>query len=80
MLCDACNNAILKWIDSKPSEVLPQISITYGSGAAYDHSIAGVVEKRHARWEQWRDLVRENKTAIKAACAAGHHATEASNA
>lgn len=72
-ICDACNAAITKWIDSKPQDVLPHFGFLYGSAAAYDSTPRGVTDARHSRYETWRTLVRDAKTAIKNNCRQGNH-------
>lgn len=72
-ICDACNAAITKWIDSKPQDVLPRLGFVFGSGAAYDTTPRGVADALHTRYETWRTLVRDNKTAIKNNCRQGNH-------
>jgi hypothetical protein len=58
------------WLDARPTRSL---SFTYGSGAAYDSSPAGVRDSRRARADAWYALVREQRAGIAAACrAAGH--------
>jgi hypothetical protein len=52
---------------------MPRFGFTFGSGAAYDSSPAGVRDARRVRTERWYALVREQMNGIAAACrAAGH--------
>ena len=74
-LCQPCDDLCTKWLDSKPSQVLPTFGFAYGSGAAYDVSAAGVRDNTSARYERWRQLVREQMDGIAAACRAAGHAT-----
>lgn len=75
-LCEACRDESDRWLDTKPSEVMPSFGIAYGSGAAYDSTAAGIRDNNSARWKAWRELVVQQRRAIRAACAADHHATE----
>jgi len=61
---------INRWTDTKPSS---GFSFTYGSGAAYDASIAGIRDARKARHETWRCLVNRQIKMIRGACLAGGH-------
>lgn len=66
------------WLDSKPSVVLSTFGIAYGSGAPYDVSVAGLLDRRRSRYEQWHQLVREQMAGIAEHCrAAGHVSTPA---
>lgn len=73
-LCATCQAESDRWLESSPSEVLPLLSIAYGSGAAYDTTGAGIRQRRSARWQQWRDLVVFQRNLIREGCASGHHA------
>lgn len=61
---------INRWTDTKPSS---GFSFAYGSGAAYDASIAGIRDARRARYEAWRRLVNRQIEMIRAACLAEGH-------
>ena len=73
-LCGPCTAARNAWLDSRPSAVLPTFGFAFGSGAAYDTSVAGVNAARRARYSRWSTLVREQRDAIAAACRNGQHA------
>lgn len=72
MLCDACRAESDAWLDTRPSEVYPNVGIT--SGAAYDDTATGAAERNSGRWKAWRDLIRSQRELIRAGCAAGRHA------
>jgi hypothetical protein len=72
-LCAACSAESEAWLDTSPATVLPRLGIAYGSGAAYDVSLAGVIERRRARHAEWAALVRRQRALIVSGCAAGHH-------
>jgi hypothetical protein len=72
-LCAACSAESVAWLDTSPATLLPRLGIAYGSGAAYDNTLAGVVERRRMRHEEWAALVRRQRALIVAGCAAGHH-------
>jgi hypothetical protein len=67
-LCPPCIEKRMRWLDSNPLKVLPSFGIAYGSGALYDVSAAGVLDRRRARYEQWRALVREQMAGIASDC------------
>lgn len=72
-LCPPCVERRTAWLDANPLVTLPRFGFTFGSGAAYDTSPAGVRDNRAARARAWYALVREQRAAIAAACrAAGH--------
>lgn len=70
--CAACALARERWLDTTPT-MLDTPGFTFGSGAAYDGTVAGVAGNRRARYERWRVLVREQRAAILAACLRGSH-------
>jgi hypothetical protein len=59
-----------RWLDARPPAVA---GFSFGSGAAYDSSPAGVTERRRARADRWYRIVREHRQAIAAGCRAGRH-------
>lgn len=69
-LCGPCRAARQRWLDYRPP--LP-LSITYGSGAAYDASPRGINDARRARFEHWRETIRWHQQQIDALCALGNH-------
>jgi hypothetical protein len=75
-LCQPCIEQQMRWLDTRPSQMYPTFSFTYGSGAAYDTTPAGVRDRLRMNGERWRRLVRTQMAAIAADCrAAGHTAT-----
>jgi len=59
-----------RWLDARPPAVA---GFSFGSGAAYDISPAGVTERRRARADWWYGIVREHRQAIADGCRAGRH-------
>lgn len=73
-ICDPCQEERLRWLDTKPSAVLP-FGIAHGSGAGYDVTAPGIRDRSRGQHEKWRVLVREQMALIAATCrAAGHSA------
>ena len=70
MICPPCTEAMGRWLDARPPAVG---GFSFGSGAAYDVSPAGVTERRRARADWWYGIVREHRRAIAEACRAGRH-------
>lgn len=73
MLCQPCSAASARWLDSRPQDVLPDPSQALRGGVGYDNSVFGVRDGRSSRYERWRTIVRQNRAAIQAGCAAGNH-------
>lgn len=73
-LCGPCAAESSRWLDTRPSTLLPRLSLAYGSGAAYDASPAGMAENRRARHAEWAALVRRQRALVAAGCRAGQHA------
>ena len=72
-ICASCTELRMKWLDSKPSQLLPAFGIAHGSGADYDVSARGLRDRSRSRHQQWAALVREQMSAIATACRnAGH--------
>lgn len=72
-ICAECTAARMAWLDSRPSRVFPRLSFTFGSGARYDSTPAGIRDNSRARYEKWRILVGEQMAAIARHCReAGH--------
>lgn len=72
-LCRACRAESDRWLDTTPAILRPGVSITYGSGAAYDSTPAGVRDNTRARYEDWRRLVREQMARIREQCQREQH-------
>lgn len=73
-LCRPCSAESARWLDTRPSTLLPRLSLAYGSGAAYDASLAGIAERRRARHDEWAALVRVQRQLVAVGCRAGKHA------
>jgi hypothetical protein len=69
-LCGACRPAWLAWLDYR---LPPVLSISYGSGAAYDATPQGIRDRQASRFREWRDTIRWQQAHIEALCAAGNH-------
>lgn len=69
-LCAPCRAEADAWWDYRPPT---RLSITYGSGAAYDASPRGVADARRARFEHWRETILWHRQHIADLCAAGKH-------
>lgn len=72
-LCSVCSEVDQRWLDTKPSTLIPRISLTFGSGTPYDSSRAGLMDSRRARFEEWRATVQHSREMLKVSCRAGHH-------
>ncbi len=73
-LCGPCSEEMGRWLDTSPATLLPRLSFTYGSGAVYDVSPAGIRERRTARHAEWAATVRRQRALIAAGCRIGVHA------
>lgn len=74
MLCDPCSGESVRWLDTRPSTLIPRPGFAHGSGAPYDVSSAGLLDKGRARHAEWAATVRFQRRLIAEACAAGRHA------
>lgn len=72
-ICGPCSELMSKWLDARPSELLPRLSFTYGSGAEYDRSPAGLLDRSRARNKDFAALVREARAAVVESCRNGVH-------
>lgn len=70
-LCPPCREKADSWLDSRPQDVFPQLALA-GAQAAYDLTAAGSSERRRARYERWRELINEQRAAIRTYCASNH--------
>lgn len=73
-VCPDCRAEADRWLDSNPERIFPIRGFAFGSGAPYDLTSAAIANRRRARYERWRSLVREQTAAIREGCAAGLHA------
>ena len=76
-LCAECSAESARWLDTRPSTLIPRMGFAYGSGAAYDASAAGIADNRAAHHEQWVATVRYQRALIVAGCRAGRHGNRA---
>ncbi|WP_157562685.1 hypothetical protein [Micromonospora chokoriensis] len=67
-VCRPCQDARDRWLDSRPSQVLPRLGFTYGSGARHDTTTAGIHDNHRSRYERWRQLVKSNRDLIARTC------------
>jgi hypothetical protein len=74
-LCGPCRDESARWLDTRPSTLLPRLGFAYGSGAAYDVSAAGLAGRRRSRHEEWAATVRHQRALVAAGCRAGNHAS-----
>jgi len=74
-ICSPCQEERSRWLDTRPSQMLPRFGIAHGSGAAYDVSAAGIGDNRGSQYEQWRQLVRSQRDLIARTCREQRHAT-----
>lgn len=72
-LCGPCSAEMSRWLDTRPSTLIPRLGFAYGSGTAYDVSPAGIAERRRARYSDWADVVRRQRALVAAGCRAGVH-------
>jgi hypothetical protein len=70
VICPPCTEAMGRWLDARPPAVG---GFSFGSGAAYDISPAGVTERRRARGRWWAGIVRAQRQTLAEACRAGRH-------
>jgi len=63
-----------RWLETRPSTLIPRPGFAHGSGAAYDASPAGIRDARRARYEEWRRTVKDGRETVARLCRAGHHA------
>jgi hypothetical protein len=73
-MCGPCTEESARWLDTRPSVLLPRAGFAHGSGAAYDVSPAGMADNRRARHTEWAATVRFQRRLIREGCAAGRHA------
>lgn len=73
-ICPSCQKERSRWLDTKPSEVLPKFGIVHGSGAPYDASASGSQDRGRADYERWRQLVRFQRDLIARTCREQRHA------
>lgn len=73
-LCEPCSAESQRWLDTRPSALIPRLGFAHGSGAAYDVSAAGLRERGSSRYEEWRRTVQHGRRMVAVACRAGHHA------
>lgn len=71
--CASCRAERDRWLDTRPSVLLPRHGFAHGSGAAYDSSLPGIRDGASARHGQWRRTVRYQRALILAQCQAGNH-------
>lgn len=76
--CRDCSAESLRWLDTRPQDLLPAFGIVHGSGTRYDTAPAAIANRRGARYERWRQIVRDQRSLIRQACAAGCHVIVAS--
>jgi hypothetical protein len=71
-MCLACRELYVRWLVARP----PAIGLGWitQARAGYDLTPRGIADRRKARYESWRNLVREQLAAIVANCKAGRHA------
>jgi hypothetical protein len=69
-LCIPCAHAWGRWLDYR---LPPVLSITYGSGAAYDATPRGIRDREKARFREWRDTIRWHQDHIRELCEQGKH-------
>ena len=74
ILCAECTVASNKWLDSSPTIVDPGISIARVVGGGRE--VANCIERRTARYEKWRQLVRRQMAGIADICRREHQAEE----
>jgi hypothetical protein len=73
-MCAPCSEESARWLDTRPSVLIPRPGFAHGSGAAHDVSPAGMRDKGRARHDEWAATVRFQRALIAAGCQAGHHA------
>jgi hypothetical protein len=73
-LCAPCGVEWSRWLDTRPSTLIPRGGFAHGSGAAYDVSAAGIRDGRRARHEEWRRTVRHAQGLVSEGCRTGRHA------
>lgn len=74
-LCAPCSEESARWLDTRPSVLIPRPGFAHGSGAPYDVSRAGLRDKGRARHAEWSDTVRFQRRLVAAGCRAGNHAS-----
>lgn len=74
--CPPCSAEQARWLDTDPRQMVPGLGFVTQASAAYDLTPRGVHDRRTARHERWRTLVRDQLRAIADQCrTAGHAAT-----
>lgn len=73
-VCAPCSEEMGRWLDTRPSTLLPRLGFAHGSGAPYDVSAAGLRDRTRSRTEEWRATVRFQRALIADGCRAGRHA------
>lgn len=74
-LCEPCAALRDRWLDTRPSTLIPRGGFAHGSGAAYDVSAAGLRDNDRAWYEEWRRTVRFQIDLVETACRVGRHAS-----
>jgi len=74
-LCGPCSAESARWLDTRPSVLLPRAGFAHGSGAAYDVSPAGLRDNGRARHAEWAATVRFQRRLVAEGCRAGRHAS-----
>lgn len=72
--CGPCAEEMGRWLDTRPSVLIPRPGFAHGSGAPYDVSAAGLRDKGRARHAEWAATVRFQRALVLAGCRAGKHA------
>jgi hypothetical protein len=72
-LCPPCSAARTAWLDYR---LPPVLGIAHGSGAPYDVSVAGIRDRRRARFEEWRSTIRFHMDLIARQCRTAGHVAE----
>jgi hypothetical protein len=69
-LCPPCRDERSRWLGYR----LPRTpGFAFGSGAPYDVSPAGIRDRQHARFEEWRSTVAFHRDLIARTCREQRH-------
>ncbi|GIE30143.1 hypothetical protein Ait01nite_031880 [Actinoplanes italicus] len=64
-VCQSCQAERATWLDYR----LPRTAgFSFGSGAPYDASPAGIRDRQHGRFEEWRATIRFHRDLIARTC------------